>query len=154
MPSRALAPRMPATMQAELEPRPRAIGMVFFWVMRSPFIGIPSWSYTTRAERYTRLLEPVGMWVPSTEVIWMRSASSKVKTLYIETARPSESKPAPTLALVAGTVTVIIFCSPLFRAAYSASFFIASSTLPPRTSIFLLISSIWAAVAASIRYAA
>ena len=36
--------------------------------------------------------------------------------------------------LVAGTVTVIIFCSPLFRAAYSASFFIASSTLPPRCS--------------------
>ena len=50
-PSRALAPRMPATMQAELEPRPRAMGISLRWVIRSPRSGMPSWSYTTRAER-------------------------------------------------------------------------------------------------------
>ena len=43
----------------------------------------------------------------------MRSDSSNVKTLCIETARPSESNPAPTLALVAGTVTVTIYPAPL-----------------------------------------
>ena len=40
-PSRALAPMMPATMQAELEPRPRAIGISLRWVMRRPFSGMP-----------------------------------------------------------------------------------------------------------------
>lgn len=31
-------------MQAELDPSPRAMGMSFFWVMRRPGSGMPSWS--------------------------------------------------------------------------------------------------------------
>ena len=40
-----------ATMQAELEPRPRAMGISLRWVMRRPRSGMPSWSYTARALR-------------------------------------------------------------------------------------------------------
>ena len=77
----------------------------------------------------------------------MRSDSSNVKTLCIETARPSESNPAPTLALVAGTVTVTIYPAP----SQSSSFFMASATLPPSTSIFSVTAAISADVAASTR---
>ena len=85
--------------------------------------------------------------LPSTDEIWMRSDSSNVKTLCIETANPSESNPAPTLALVAGTVTVTICPVP----SYSSSFFMARATLPPSTSIFLVISATSAAVTLSMR---
>ena len=55
------------------------------------------------------------MCVPSEEAIWMRSDSSKVNTLCMDTASPSESNPAPTLALVAGTVTFIMKGHPLYQ---------------------------------------
>ena len=40
-PRRQLAPISPATMQAELLPRPRAMGMAFSWRIRRPGRGLP-----------------------------------------------------------------------------------------------------------------
>ena len=150
LPSSAFAPSRPATMQAEDEPRPRAIGISLRWVIRRPLSGIPSWSYTARALRNTRLFGPLGIWVPSREEISMRRDSSKVKTLCIERARPSESNPAPTLALVAGTVTVTIVCEfPPF--CQSAKTFMARASLPPSKASLARRVSISAGVAACSR---
>ena len=65
----------------------------------------------------------------------MRSACSNVKTLCIESARPKASNPAPTLALVAGTVTVTIVCVPPVRC-QSANCLSSSAGSPPSRRIF------------------
>ena len=41
LPIKRLAPRMPATIQAELLPRPRAMGMLFSWMIFSPGSFLP-----------------------------------------------------------------------------------------------------------------
>ena len=114
-PSIRLAPSRPAMMQAEEEPRPRAMGMGFVWVILRGGICLPTFSNRPFAERYTRLDSPRGMRVPSADEISSTSLSSKVTVLYSVTARPSASKPEPMFALVAGTETLIfIAAAPFF----------------------------------------
>ena len=77
-------------------------------------IFLPTLSNRPLAERYTRVLSLRGMRVPSAAEMSSLSLSSKVTVLYRVTARPSASKPEPTLALVAGTETLIFIVRPLF----------------------------------------
>ncbi len=101
-------------MQAEDEPRPRAIGMALVWTILRGGMVLPTLSNRPLAERYTRLVSPRGMRVPSADEMSRWSLSSKVTVLYKVTARPSASKPEPMLALVAGTETLIFIAVPSF----------------------------------------
>ncbi|MEI3014682.1 MAG: hypothetical protein V8T36_08170 [Ruthenibacterium lactatiformans] len=69
--------------------------------------------------------------MPSDDVMSTPSNSSIAAVLYSESASPQESKPAPILALVAGTLTVIIR-SPLFRHPLERVFAHAHAVLGPR----------------------
>ena len=99
---------------AEEEPRPRAMGMGFVWVILRGGICLPAFSNSPFAERYTRFDSPRGMRVPSADEISSTSLSSKVTVLYSVTARPSASKPEPMFALVAGTETLIFIAGAPF----------------------------------------
>jgi len=101
-------------MQADEEPRPRAMGMGLVWVILRGGICLPIFSNSPLAERYTRLLSPRGMRVPSADEMSSTSLSSKVTVLYRVTARPSASKPEPMFALVAGTETLIFIAGAPF----------------------------------------
>ena len=133
-PSIRFAPSRPAMMQAEEEPRPRAMGMGFVWVILRGGICLPTFSNSPLAERYTRFDSPRGMRVPSDAEISSTSLSSKVTVLYNVTARPSASKPEPTLALVAGTETLIFIAAVPFRYTSSGRRLSTSFTLPPTAS--------------------
>ena len=108
-PTSALAPISPATIAVALLPRPRAGGTASRTLASRATGSSPASFHTRWAERYTRLSGPPRRWAPSLPSI-IRSKRSLPpsmqriwKTLSRSRAAPRQSKPGPTLAVVAGT---------------------------------------------------
>ena len=107
-PARARAARMPVTIAAAEEPRPRPCGIEF--TQRSPSPGgcPPVTANAARMARTTRWSSPASARSAPSPEISMESPDSLIQastSSYRVRASPSASKPGPRLALVAGTRT-------------------------------------------------
>src|SRR5207237_1246751 len=114
VPATALAPSIPPTHAAALEPSPRLSGIACTHSIATPVNRRPAASKSVRAARATMLASVAGSWPrpsPRTETV-TPSASASVSSLYRASASPSASKPGPRLAEVAGTRTRAIIGVP------------------------------------------
>ena len=75
-PSNVFAPTSPATIHAELEPSPLAIGILFVWRIFNPFIFLPHTLNRSLAEIYIRLFSSTGTSTSSREEMSILSDSS------------------------------------------------------------------------------